>query len=147
MIPNPNITFLHLFFYNFTYVFVYMHILCLFWYVFLDFVHIKLIVNKQGRRRRPPPISLSILYEENPKIYTKYRKNMQIHKNICKHVEKYMKKCYVGVGNQTLAQMFLHSWQTPPGVPAGPSGVLGGPVRYLFICYFIYLFFVFFFNF
>ena len=28
---------------------------------------------------------------------------MQIHKNTCKNVEKYMKKCYVRVGNRTLA--------------------------------------------
>ena len=26
---------------------------------------------------------------------------MQIHKNICKNVEKYMKKCYVRVENRT----------------------------------------------
>ena len=45
----------------------------------------------------------SILYEEIPKLYTKTNKNMQIHKNTCKNVEKYMKKCYVGVGNRTLA--------------------------------------------
>ena len=34
-----------------------------------------------GRRRRPPPISLSILYEENPKIYTKaHQKYANTHK-------------------------------------------------------------------
>ena len=41
-----------------------------------------------GRLRRPPLIKLSILYEENPKIYTKTHKNMQIHKNMCKNVKK-----------------------------------------------------------
>ena len=43
-----------------------------------------------GRLRRPPLIKQSILYEENPKIYTKTDKNMQIH--ISKNVEKYIKK-------------------------------------------------------
>ena len=56
-----------------------------------------------GRLRRPPLIKLSILYGENPKIYTKQTKNMQIHKNTWKNLEKYMKKCYVRVGNRTLA--------------------------------------------
>ena len=45
-----------------------------------------------GRLRRPPLIKLSILYKEPPKIYTKAQKNMLIHINICKNVEKYMKK-------------------------------------------------------
>ena len=44
-----------------------------------------------GHLRRPLLIKLSILYEENPKIYTKTPKNMQIHINICEHVEKYIK--------------------------------------------------------
>ena len=56
-----------------------------------------------GRFRRPPLIKLSILYEENQKYIQKHTKNMKIHKNICKNVEKYMKKCYVRVGNRTLA--------------------------------------------
>ena len=34
---------------------------------------------------------------------------MQIHKNVCKNVEKYVKKYYVGVGNRTLANMCV-SW-------------------------------------
>ena len=38
------IAFLHIFFYIFTYVFVYLHIFCVFLYIFLDFLHIKLIV-------------------------------------------------------------------------------------------------------
>ena len=54
-----------------------------------------------------PIFKQSILYKENPKIYTKTCKNMQIHKNICKNVKKYMKKCYVGVGNRTLAKYCL----------------------------------------
>ena len=45
-----------------------------------------------GRLRRPPLIKLSILYEENPKIYTKTQKKLQIHIKICKNIEKYMKK-------------------------------------------------------
>ena len=45
-----------------------------------------------GRLRRPPLIQLSILHEENLKYIQKQTKNMQIHINICKNVEKYMKK-------------------------------------------------------
>ena len=33
----------------------------------------------------------------------KHTKDMQLHKNMCKNVQKYMKKCYVRVGNRTLA--------------------------------------------
>ena len=29
-----------------------------------------------------------------------------MHKNTCKNVKKYMKKCYVRVGNRTLAQLY-----------------------------------------
>ena len=80
--------------------------LCVFRYIFGLFSYKIDSLKSGGRRRRPPPISLSILYQENPKIYTKHtHKNMQIHKNICKNVEKYMKKCYVRVGNRTLAKM------------------------------------------
>ena len=39
-----------------------------------------------------PPISLSILYEKNKRYIQKHTKNMQIHINICKNVEKYIKK-------------------------------------------------------
>ena len=45
-----------------------------------------------GRLRRPPFIKLSILYEKNKRYIQKHTKNMQIHINICKNVEKYMKK-------------------------------------------------------
>ena len=45
-----------------------------------------------GRLRRPPFIKLSILYEKNKKYIQKHTKNMQIHINICKNVEKYIKK-------------------------------------------------------
>ena len=45
-----------------------------------------------GRLRRPPFIKLSILYEKNIKYIQKHTKNMQIHINICKNVEKYIKK-------------------------------------------------------
>ena len=48
--------------------------------------------TKKKRRRRPPPISLSILYEKNKEYIQKHTKNMQIHINICKNVEKYIKK-------------------------------------------------------
>ena len=45
-----------------------------------------------GRLRRPPLIKLSILYEKI-KIYTKkHIKNMQMHINICKNEEAYIKK-------------------------------------------------------
>ena len=45
-----------------------------------------------GHLRRPALIKLSILYEENPKIYTKtHTKNMQMHKNTCKNIEKHMR--------------------------------------------------------
>ena len=45
-----------------------------------------------GRLRRPPLIKLSISHEEIEKYIQKQTKNMQIHINICKNVEKYMKK-------------------------------------------------------
>ena len=45
-----------------------------------------------GRLRRPPLIKLSILYEKIEKYIQKHTKNMQIHINICKNVEKYIKK-------------------------------------------------------
>ena len=45
-----------------------------------------------GRLRRPPLIKLSILHEEIKKYIQKHAKNMQIHINTCKNVEKYMKK-------------------------------------------------------
>ena len=54
---------------------VYLYIFCMFLFIFLDFVHVKLIDNKWGA----PPISLSISYEKNEEIYTKTCKNMQIH--------------------------------------------------------------------
>ena len=60
-----------------------------------------------GRLRRPPLIQPSILHEKIEKYIQKHTKNMQIHKNICKNVEKYMKKCYVRVGNRTLAQFAI----------------------------------------
>ena len=86
--------------------------ICIFWGVFVYILgfssyEIDSLISG-GCRRRPPPISLSILYEENPKILTKtHTKNMQTHKNMCKNDEKYMKKCYVVVGNRTLAANFL----------------------------------------
>ena len=40
-----------------------------------------------GRLRRPPLIKLSILYEEDSKIYTKTHKHMQIHISTCKNVK------------------------------------------------------------
>ena len=46
-----------------------------------------------GRLRRPPLIKLSILYEENPKIYTKTQKYTNIHIGvqndikICKNID------------------------------------------------------------
>ena len=45
-----------------------------------------------GRLRRPPFIKLSILYEKNKEYMQRHTKNMQIHINICKNVEKYIKK-------------------------------------------------------
>ena len=76
----------------FTYVYVLLHILCVFLYIFLDFVHIQLIANKRGGAGgAPPPISLSILYENNPKIYTKTHKNMKIHITIYKKYKKVYK--------------------------------------------------------
>ena len=84
--------FLYIFFYIFTYVYVYLHIFCVFLYIFVIFSYkIDSLING-GRRRRPPPISLSILYEKNKKYIQKHAKNMQIHINMCKNVEKYMKK-------------------------------------------------------
>ena len=66
--------FLYIFFYIFTYVYVYLHIFCVFLYIFSIFSYkIDSLING-GRRRRPPPISLSILYEKNPKICTKTHK-------------------------------------------------------------------------
>ena len=47
--------------------------LCVFVYIF-GFVHIKLIVNKRGRRRRAPLISPSILYEQIQKYIQKHTK-------------------------------------------------------------------------
>ena len=45
-----------------------------------------------GRRRRPPPISLSILYEKNEKIYTKtYKKYANTHKHMQKYIKMYKK--------------------------------------------------------
>ena len=41
---------------------------------------------------RPPLIKLSILYEKIQKYIQKHATNMQIHINICKNVEKYVKK-------------------------------------------------------
>ena len=67
----------------FLYIFIkslYLQICCMFLYIFLNFFHIKLIINKRGRRRHPPPISLSSLYEQNPKIYTNTHTQ-----NICKY--------------------------------------------------------------
>ena len=45
-----------------------------------------------GEPLAPPLIKLSILYEKNEKYIQKHTKNMQIHINICKNVEKYIKK-------------------------------------------------------
>ena len=78
--------------------------LCVFVYIFGFFSNKIDRLMGGGRLRRPPLIKLSILYEENPKYIQKHTENMQIHKNICKNVGKYMKKCYVRVGNQTLAE-------------------------------------------
>ena len=44
------------------------------------------------RLRRPPLIKLSFSHEQIQKYIQKQTKNMQIHINICKNVEKYMKK-------------------------------------------------------
>ena len=50
---------------------VFAYFLCVFVYIF-GFSSYKIdSLISGGCRRRPPPISLSILYEENPKRYTK----------------------------------------------------------------------------
>ena len=54
--------------------YVYLHIFCVFVYIF-GFSSYKIDrLMGGGRLRRPPLIKLSILYEENPKIYTKTHK-------------------------------------------------------------------------
>ena len=50
--------------------------------IYFGFVHIKLIVNKGGRRRRPPLISLSILYEQIQNIYKNTQKYESTHTSI-----------------------------------------------------------------
>ena len=50
-----------------------------------------------GAGGAPPPISLSILYEKNKKYIQKHTKNMQIHINTRKDVEKYMKNNFTGL--------------------------------------------------
>ena len=65
---------------------------CVFVYIFRFFSHEIDSLVSGGRRMRRPPISLSILYEKNKKYIQKHTKNMQIHINICKNVEKYIKK-------------------------------------------------------
>ena len=50
---------------------------CVFVYIF-GFIHIKLIVNKRGRQRRPPPITLSIV------CLKKYK---TIHKSMNKYIK------------------------------------------------------------
>ena len=53
---------------------VFAHFLFAFVYTFWIFVHVKLIVNKRGRRRHPPLISLSILFEQIQKYIQKHTK-------------------------------------------------------------------------
>ena len=86
-----NLSFLLAHVYISSYIFLHFYIcLCVFAYFLCVFVYIfgfssykidSLISG--GRRRRPPPISLSILHEENPKIYTKtYKKYANTHKHM-----------------------------------------------------------------
>ena len=72
-----------------------------FWIYLFDFLY---KIDRLMGGGRPPLIKLSDLYEEIQKYIQKHTTNMQIHTNICKNVEKYMKKCYVRVGNRTLAR-------------------------------------------
>ena len=67
----------------FTYVYVYLHIFCVFLYIFFIFSYKIDRLMGGGRLRRPPLIKLSILYEENPKIYTKtHKKYANTHKHM-----------------------------------------------------------------
>ena len=63
-----------------------MHIFVCFLYIFGFFSYKIDSLISGGRRRRPPPISLSIVYETNPKIYRKTHKNIHTHINIYKNV-------------------------------------------------------------
>ncbi len=75
----------------FLYMFIYFCIcLCVFAYFLYVFVNIFSVCSYKidrlmggGRLRRPPLIKLSILYEENPKIYTKtHKKYANTHKHM-----------------------------------------------------------------
>ena len=67
--------------YNFIYVYVCMHIfVCFSTYFWICSYKIDSLI-RGGRRRRPPPISLSISYEKNP-IYRKTQKYAYTHKHI-----------------------------------------------------------------
>ena len=60
-----------------------------------------------GAGGAPHPLVYQFYMKKIQKYIQKHTKNMQIHKNMCKHVEKHMKKCYVRVGNRTLADFMI----------------------------------------
>ena len=92
-----NLSFLLAHVYSSSYISLHFYIcLCVFAYFLFVFVYVfrfsayKIDTLMGGGR--PPLIKLSILHEVNLKIYTKTHKNMQIQINICKNVERYIKK-------------------------------------------------------
>ena len=82
----PNFFCLRLFIYFYTFLYMFMCVcifLCVFLYIFGFFSYKIDRLMGGGRLRRPPLIKLSILYEENPKIYTKtHKKYANTHKHM-----------------------------------------------------------------
>ena len=61
-----------------------MHIFCVFLCIYFGFISCNIDrLMGGGRHRRPQLINLSILYEGNPKIYTKaHKKYANTHKHV-----------------------------------------------------------------